>query len=188
MPASYPAALPVRTTAGSTLAANPHSTLHNAMWDEIVAITTELGTNPSGSSSTIKDKLVSLEWPATSSSGFAVNQSTSNISKTVNFSKYYKIGRTIRWHFKYTMSASGSAGTAITLTAPETAANVNGMSGVCVYRTGSVTYHCAMVGSSTTAFKLINNASGSSAVGATPSVALASGHTLQGMVVYETAS
>ena len=57
MPASYPASLPVKDPAGANLSTNPHSTLHDGMYDEIVAIATELSTNPKGTYASVKARL-----------------------------------------------------------------------------------------------------------------------------------
>ena len=57
MAASYPTGLPTKTAAGANLGTDPHSTLHDSKWDEIVAIATELGLVPSGSDSTVRARL-----------------------------------------------------------------------------------------------------------------------------------
>ena len=54
MAASYQASLPVKDPAGANLSTNPHSALHDGMYDEIVAIATELGTNPKGTAASVK--------------------------------------------------------------------------------------------------------------------------------------
>ena len=69
MAASYPASLPVKDPAGANLSTNPHSALHDGMYDEIVAIATELGTNPKGTAASVKarfDALPSVQAAATS--------------------------------------------------------------------------------------------------------------------------
>jgi len=60
MAASYPASLPVKDPAGANLSTNPHSTLHDGMYDEIVAIATELGTTPKGTAASVKARLDAL--------------------------------------------------------------------------------------------------------------------------------
>ena len=60
MAASYPASLPVKDPAGANLSTNPHSTLHDDMYDEIVAIATELGTTPKGTYASVKARLDAL--------------------------------------------------------------------------------------------------------------------------------
>lgn len=57
MAANYPGSLPVKEAAGANLSTNPHSQLHDDMYDEIVAIGTELGTAPSGAETTVKARL-----------------------------------------------------------------------------------------------------------------------------------
>ncbi len=60
MAASYPASLPVKDPAGTNLSTNPHSALHDGMYDEIVAIATELGTTPKGTAASVKARLDAL--------------------------------------------------------------------------------------------------------------------------------
>lgn len=62
MAANYPSALPVKDTAGANLASNPHSSLHNNTYDEIVALATELGTLPKGSAASVKARLDAMAW------------------------------------------------------------------------------------------------------------------------------
>ena len=57
MAASYPASLPVKDAAGANLSTNPHSALHDGMYDEIVALATELGTSPKGVYASVKARL-----------------------------------------------------------------------------------------------------------------------------------
>lgn len=63
----YPAAIPSINTVTSTqsLASASHSTLHNQIAEEIVNITTELGTDPAGSFPTVKARLEALELGTT---------------------------------------------------------------------------------------------------------------------------
>lgn len=60
MAASYPTSLPVKNAAGANLSTDPHSTLHDGMYDEIVALATELGTLPKGTFATVKARLDDL--------------------------------------------------------------------------------------------------------------------------------
>lgn len=57
MAANYPDSLPVKEAAGANLSSNPHSTLHDDMYDEIVAIATELATNAKGDDASVKARL-----------------------------------------------------------------------------------------------------------------------------------
>jgi len=61
MAANYPSSLPVKEAAGANLSTNPHSSLHNNMYDEIVAIATELGTAPKGAAASVKSRLDNLD-------------------------------------------------------------------------------------------------------------------------------
>lgn len=58
--ANYPSSLPVTEAAGANLSTNPHSALHDDMYDEIVAIATELGTVPKGTYASVKARLDAL--------------------------------------------------------------------------------------------------------------------------------
>jgi hypothetical protein len=74
--AVYPSGLPTSgdiPDAGADLAANPHSSLHDDMRDEIVAICAELGVGPSGSAATVRARLDDLSkgWNHISSSTFS---------------------------------------------------------------------------------------------------------------------
>jgi hypothetical protein len=184
MAANYPAALPVKTVAGATLAANPHSSLHNKMYEEVVAIATELGTNVSGASATLAARLDLIAMGKATWNSGTVNQSTSNISKTINRSVYFQHGSTIHWHFNYSMTGSGSAGTAITLSLPVTAIDTRAILGPALYQTGSASYVCMMKGDSTTSVKLFCEGYTDAGLGASPSFAVASGHVIQGYIVY----
>ena len=47
---------------------------------------------------------------------------TTNIAKTVTYSKFARYGRTIHWVFKLTLTAGGTSGQIVTVTLPVTAA------------------------------------------------------------------
>jgi hypothetical protein len=60
MAAEFPAAVPTFAAPGANLSTNPHSTMHTKSGEEIVAITTELGTAPK----TITDATAAAATPA----------------------------------------------------------------------------------------------------------------------------
>lgn len=114
MAASYPSSLPVKTPAGSNLSTNPHSALHDGMYDEIVAIATELGTSPKSTFASVKARLDALN-PTLTSWTSSANFGGSATNVTVNYAKYYQqtaLGR-VYGELEITMggaSASGSFG------------------------------------------------------------------------------
>jgi hypothetical protein len=116
MAALYPASLPTKSAAGATLSTNPHSSLHNQMYEEVVAIATELGVNPSGSETNVKNAIANgmetlspANGTMTSYTSGTVQQNGSSISKTNTYSKYKVIDDICFWRFQYDMTAAGSA-------------------------------------------------------------------------------
>lgn len=81
--ATYPTGVYSYTnrTGGQTLAAGTHSTAHNEVAAEVIATQTELGTNPSGAYSTVKDRLEAL----TSAIGAQHTQNTDSGSSSAAF-------------------------------------------------------------------------------------------------------
>lgn len=62
MAAEYPDSVPTFQTNGTYLGSTPtHSTLHKKLNDEVEAIATTLGTNPEGSSDTVKERIAAIE-------------------------------------------------------------------------------------------------------------------------------
>lgn len=126
MAANYPSSLPVKDPAGSLLSSNPHSALHNNMYDEIVAIATELGINASGAAADVAARIALLEsgaWVDSTTTTIWQGTATPNISKTINYSKVRKslAGETSagwEWAFSYTLTGSGTASNAIKVYAP----------------------------------------------------------------------
>lgn len=116
MTAVYPGSIPTATTvSGGTLASNSHSSLHDNMFDEVVAIATEMGTNASGSESTVKDRIQAIEggltWTAMVGTGTIEigDHSTPvfvNVPFSVTYSKYVRIGSFIIWSFKWVVTTS----------------------------------------------------------------------------------
>ena len=114
---------------------------------------------------------------------------SSAVTKTVSWSRYARFGRLIIWSFGITATGAGSAGNAITLSLPATAAaSVNIIIGSGNITDASVDeYNGAWKMASTTAIGLTQSAS-ANFVGVTPSFALANTDSLEGFVIYEAAS
>lgn len=92
MAASYPSSLPVKDAAGANLSTNPHSTLHDDMYDEIVAIATELGTLPKGTAATVKARLDSMAGPPSAWTAPTLLNSWANYGGGYQTPEYRKIG------------------------------------------------------------------------------------------------
>ena len=116
---------------------------------------------------------------------------SSNIAKTVTYSKYGRWGRMIIWSFSLAPSASGTAGSAVTLTLPVTASAASAVAGggSVVDASVNLNYAGAWVGATTTTVTFLADA-GQAGVswGLSPNVALASGDLLIGSITYEAAS
>lgn len=194
MAASYPSSLPAKDSAGANLSTNPHSALHDDMYDEIVAIATELGTLPKGTATSVKARLDLFESGAWTSYTPTVSQGAStDIAKTVHYAKYARWGRLVMCNVSVSVTASGSAGSAVNVTLPVSAAYVSaGLSAGSVYLyDASITtkYICTAIPSSTTTVAFY--ASGVSAAGgwgADPNVALANTDFITFSLAYEAAT
>ena len=188
MAANYPSSLPVKDAAGANLSTNPHSALHDDMYDEIVAIGTELGTNPKGTAATVKARLDLIDVGAWTSHtpAIGVQGGTAAVSST-SYSKYTRVGRTVTWNFRFDTSGTGSAGTAVLLGLPVTAASAAGVVGTGYIETGGTYYSGTWQGSTTTnANFYADRATG--VFGVNPSVALQPGDLFVGQLIYEAAA
>ena len=191
MAANYPGSLPVKDPAGALLSSNPHSALHDKMYDEIVAIATELGINANGTAADVGARIAAIESGAwTTSTGTQVDQgATTNISKTVNFARWIALrADTFRlFQFKYTMSGSGTAGSDIKVFKPwTTLASSSYTGGVCVYNDGGVSYVCDAWGTGTGSsggFNLRTETTSLGNLGTVPNLAIASGDVIQGFIL-----
>ena len=123
MAASYPASLPVKDPAGANLSTNPHSTLHDGMYDAIVALATELGTTPKGTAASVKARLDMLDIGGWTSWTPTVTQSGS-VTVTNTRSRYARYGRTIHAIVDVTVTGSGTGANNVVLSLPVTAADV----------------------------------------------------------------
>lgn len=90
MDANYPASLPIKNPAGANLGVNPHSGLHDEMWDEIIAVATELGTSPKGVFASVKARLNDmLQEPAAWTPALTASTTSPTLGDT---------GGTVGWH------------------------------------------------------------------------------------------
>ena len=190
MAASYPASLPVKDPAGANLSTNPHSTLHDGMYDEIVAIATELGTTPKGTAASVKARLDLFATTLTPVTPQLDQGATVNIAKTVAYAKHVRLGQLIVFLFSIQANDAGTAGSQATVALPVTAAAASGIwgSGTILDLSTGTTHVGAWQGTSTTKISLATKDSALSGWGATPNLALANGDFLNGVAVYESAT
>lgn len=114
---------------------------------------------------------------------------STNIAKTVTYSRYVRIGSLVTWTFNILMTASGTAGSALVLTLPVTAVSGAGGGGAgMVYDFSTTTRYSAHIEFATpTTAIFVGDWSGASGWGAVPNLAIASGDVLRGTVTYEAA-
>jgi hypothetical protein len=107
-------------------------------------------------------------------------------------SVYQRVGRLIVAQFRVTATAAGVAANKVTVTVPVAIASATGNlpagSGVIFDTSTSTNYGGVWWVDSTTAVALVGDWSGASNWGATPNIALASGDSLAGMLMYEAAT
>lgn len=107
-------------------------------------------------------------------------------------SVYQRVGRLIVAQFRITATAAGSAANKVTVTLPVTAASATGNlptgSGVIFDTSTTTNYGGTWWLDSTTAVALVGDWSGAANWGATPSIALASGDSLAGVIIFEAAT
>lgn len=64
-----------------------------------------------------------------------ITQSGATLNKTIHYSKYKKVGRTVHWTFRFTTTSAGSGPATVRLTLPHNAADVNALVGFgCVHQ------------------------------------------------------
>jgi len=115
---------------------------------------------------------------------------STNIAKTVTYSKYARYGRMIVWNFTLDLTAGGTAGTQVTVTLPTTAAaaaGVNGSAALCDTGT-STRYVCTAFGADTSRVAFLVDQASSAAWGQSPNLAIATGDQIRGSVTYEASS
>jgi hypothetical protein len=109
---------------------------------------------------------------------------TTNIAKTTNYSQYQIMGNLCFWTFSLSVTAAGTAGSQVTLTAPVTMATTAPSVGEGRIYDASATngYIGVWIPASTTSIRHFANGTYTAAWGATPNLALASGDVIQGSV------
>ena len=117
---------------------------------------------------------------------------STDISKTVTYSKYARYGRTIHFVYTLAMTASGSSGSIITISLPVTAASASGVVGTGNYNdAGSITA-CTLIGSTTSVVFMVDTdpaGFGGDSGGSYPqTLTVGSGDILKGSITYEAAS
>jgi hypothetical protein len=115
---------------------------------------------------------------------------SSDVAKTVDYSRYLRHGRMITWSFFMTLSASGTAGSAVEVTLPLAATSTQSIvgSGRVFDTSTSTSYSGTLLGSATTKVRLFGDWSGTGAWGSTPNLAIASGDVISGAITYESAA
>ena len=115
---------------------------------------------------------------------------SSNIAKTVNYSKYARYGRMITWTFDVSPTAGGTAGSNVTLTLPVTASSSAGLSGSgrILDTSTSTTYVTEVTPAGTTTVVFYHATGGVNGWGTAPNLAIASGDNIRGSITYEAAS
>lgn len=116
---------------------------------------------------------------------------SSNISKTVQYSKYRQIGKTVYFQFAVKFTAGGTAASPVTATLPVTAAGINGqIVGTSEYYDSSASnrYNGGVELSSSGTKVLMTTHEGEfDGWGASPSVAVANDDDFRMAIVYEAA-
>ena len=116
---------------------------------------------------------------------------SSNIAKTLGYSKFLKIGRFVIYAAHMTATASGSAGSNVTLTLPATAATSVAVAiGIGYYDdSGTAAYGIVPTLASTTTIQFpITDGTGGGRIGTSPNIAVANNDILRLTIAYEAAS
>lgn len=115
---------------------------------------------------------------------------SATLTKTVNYAKYQRVGRTIFCVINLAITSAGTAGNAILVGLPVTAASSSGIVGVFRYfDSGSAIYvgTASADGGSTSVTRLFAPSS-TAAFGINPAVTAASGDTVEVSITYEAAT
>lgn len=149
--------------------------------------------DPSGTPATQKvtiDNLFKAMFTWTTGHTPQVDQgATTNITKTVTYSKYIKIDKFCIYNYSLNMTAAGTSGSTITVSLPFTSASTNLIAGACAWysSTAGLTYTGVIGFNSTTKMQFSAHAAGAgSYFGGTPAGALANNDVLTGSIIYET--
>ena len=115
---------------------------------------------------------------------------STNIAKTVTYSKYLQIQKTVTWTVRLDITAAGTAASGITVTLPVTGAYGGGLvAGSGMYVDTSVAWYkaVAFINSTTTLVLLPPNITGITPIGTDPNIAVATGDVFLATVTYEAA-
>ena len=122
-------------------------------------------------------------WTPTLSQGVSTN-----IAKTVNYAKYVAAGKLIIATVKVSATAAGTAGSAIRVSLPVTAATSNIVAGSGRYDDGATLYAAlAAIGTTTTIELNRADATFTGSIGSDPNIAVASGDVFYASFTYEAA-
>lgn len=115
---------------------------------------------------------------------------SATISKTVTYSRYFKLGRFVIWEFILAATSSGTAANAMQLTLPANCAQAGNLAvGYCYLYNGSVNLGLIPItnAAGTVVFTAVNTGA-TAGSGGTYNTQVVSGHTLVGHVAYESAT
>lgn len=199
MAASYPGALPTKITAGTYLDSNPHDVLHDSMYDEIVAIATEIGTLAKGSYADVSTRIAatSLNTNYWADVGTASQFRQTNVITESGFNAawYRRYGNLILWRFycsaHTTNVGSPAAGALVTVDLPSgLPCDTNSLVGWGIYRDAATPYRTypgtVIAASTTTACLLVDDTGSGTGFGSSPSMTVATSDTFHGFAMYET--
>lgn len=115
---------------------------------------------------------------------------SATVTKTVQYAKYQRVGRTIHLAGRLDATSAGTAANTVVVGLPVAAASSLGVFGSGhIYDSSTTTrYVCSFIGVSTTTASFAHDTSGGNFWGAAPNIALAAGDVLQFAVSYEAAS
>lgn len=114
---------------------------------------------------------------------------TTNIAKTVTYSKYVRVGKFVFWQFRLDMTGAGTAANAVTISLPvnpATSSVVGFGNGQISDASTSIGYHGMWINISNLLY-FIGDWSGVNTWGSSPNIAIASSDSIYGSVYYEVA-
>jgi hypothetical protein len=136
----------------------------------------------------VRDNLNALYGSVTNWTPQIDQGASTNIAKTVTEARYVQMGVVVHAWFLLAITASGTGGSAITITLPITATGHSSTtpigSGLIYDSSATNQYLGSWSLVSTTQIALNTNVTGAGAVGASPSFALASGDSIRGHLMY----
>lgn len=136
----------------------------------------------------VRDNLKAIGDAWTSYTPTLSQGASSNIAKTVNYAKYVAAGKLIIVSVKVSATAAGTAGSAIKLTLPVTAAATDFLGQGMYFDSGTATYGAvAFVDTTTTVTLYRSDAIPTNYIGADPNIAVASGDVYRFHLTYESA-